>query len=106
MAQARIKKDDLVVVVAGRDKGARGRVLLVDTEAGRAVVEGVNRVKRHQSAQKYAEVGIIEREASIDVSNIMLVDPKSDEPTRIRSGKDKDGKKVRIAVKSGAVLDG
>ena len=102
----RIKKDDLVVVVAGKDKGARGRVLLVDPEKQTVLVEGVNRVKRHQSMQKFREAGIVEKEAPVDWSNVMLVDPQTDQPTRVRAGTDKDGNKVRIAKKSGAVLDG
>lgn len=102
---ARIKKDDLVVVTAGKDKGARGRVLKV--MPGEVIVEGVNQMKRHQSPRKYKESGIIEKEAPIDISNVMLVDPKTDEPTRIRFAADKKDpdKKVRVTVKSGAVLD-
>jgi large subunit ribosomal protein L24 len=99
----RLKKDDLVQVVTGRDQGKQGRILKV-LEEGRVLVEGVNVMKRHQSPRKYKEAGIIEREAPIDVSNVMLVDPQTNKPTRVRSG-EKDGKKVRIAVKSGAVLD-
>jgi large subunit ribosomal protein L24 len=102
---ARIKKDDLVVVIAGKDKGQQGRVLQVRPD-GRLLVEGVNMVKRHQSAQRYQEAGIIEREAPIQTSNVMLVDPKTEGPTRVKAGTDKDGNKVRIAVKSGTVLDG
>lgn len=102
---ARIKKDDLVVVTAGKDKGARGRVLKV--MPGEVIVEGVNQMKRHQSPRKYKESGIIEKEAPIDISNVMLVDPKTDGPTRIRFAADKKDpdKKVRVTVKSGAVLD-
>ncbi len=100
----RIKKGDKVVVTTGKDKGATGRVLLVDTERDRALVEGVNLVKRHQSAQKFGEAAIIEKEAPIHVSNLMMEDPKDGGPTRVRSGVDKDGKKVRIAAKSGVVI--
>jgi len=75
------------------------------TEDGRVVVEGVKVMKRHQSPRKYREAGIIEREAPIDASNVMLVDPETEKPTRVRMGEDKDGKKVRIAVGSGAVID-
>ncbi len=100
----RIKKDDNVVVIAGKDKGSRGRVLgLLDD--GRVLVEGVNIVKKHRSPQKYAEGGIIESEAPLHASNVMHVDPKTEEPTRVKAGEDKDGNKVRIAVKSGSVLD-
>jgi len=66
----------------------------------------VNMVKRHQSAQRYREAGIIEKEAPIQASNVMLVDPKTEAPTRVKAGTDKDGNKVRIAVKSGTVLEG
>lgn len=103
---SRIKKDDLVVVVAGADRGVRGRVLRVLPDANRVIVEGVRRVKRHQSPRMYREGGIVEREAPIDMSNVMLVDPKTEEPTRVRFGEDSEGKKVRIAVKSGTVVDG
>ncbi len=103
---SRIKKDDLVVVIAGKDKGTQGRVLKVIADKNRVLVEGVNRVKRHQSAQKYRETGIVEREAPIHVSNVMLLDPQSNKPTRVRAGKAEDGKKTRVAVKTGAVLDG
>lgn len=99
----RLKKDDLVQVVAGRDKGKQGRILKV-LEEGRVLVEGVNVMKRHQSPKKFKEAGIIEKEAPIDASNVMIVDPQTNTPTRVRSG-EKDGKKVRVAVKSGAVLD-
>lgn len=102
----RLKRDDMVVVIAGKDKGVRGRVLKVIPEFGRVIVEGVNVVKKHRSMRKHGETGIKETEASIDQSNVMLVDPGNDKPTRVRMGEDKDGKKVRIAVKSGSVLDG
>jgi len=101
---ARVRKDDQVVVIAGKDKGARGRVLKV--LESRVIVEGVNRVKRHQKpSQKHPQGGIIEKEVSIHVSNVMPLDSKADKPTRVKVGKDKDGRKVRLAVKSGAVLD-
>ena len=103
----RIKKDDRVVVISGAYKGTEGRVLKVNKETDRILVEGVNIMKRHQSNRKgYQETGIVEREAPIHVSNVMLVDPQDDGPTRIKMGVNKDGKKVRIAAKSGAVLDG
>ncbi|MCA9529874.1 MAG: 50S ribosomal protein L24 [Myxococcales bacterium] len=101
---ARLKRNDKVVVLRGRDRGATGDVLRV-LEGGRVIVSGVNLVKRHQSGQRFTESGIIEREAPIDASNVMLVDPKTDKPTRVRSGRDKDDKRVRIAAKSGSVLD-
>ncbi|MDH3624270.1 MAG: 50S ribosomal protein L24 [Myxococcales bacterium] len=103
---ARIKKGDLVQVIAGKDKGEKGRVLQV-VRADLLLVEGVNRVKRHQSPRKFREAGIVEKEMPIHASNVMLVDPKTDEPTRIRIEADKKDadKRVRVAVKSGSVLD-
>jgi len=104
MAQ-RIKKDDVVVVIAGKDRGAQGRVLKVLTDTNRVIVEGVNRVKKHQKPMAQAQGGIIEKEAAIHISNVMPLDTKADKPTRVRKGTDKDGKKVRIAAQSGTVLD-
>jgi large subunit ribosomal protein L24 len=100
---ARLRKDDQVVVIAGKDKGARGKVLKVLVERDRVIVEGVNRVKRHTKPTPKSQGGIIEKEMSIHVSNVMLLDSKTDKPTRVRS-EIKDGKKVRVSVKSGAVL--
>lgn len=103
---ARIKKGDLVQVIAGKDKGEKGRVLQV-VRADLLLVEGVNRVKRHQSPRKFREAGIVEKEMPIHASNVMLVDPKTDEPSRVRIEADKKdpNKRVRVAVKSGSVLD-
>jgi large subunit ribosomal protein L24 len=102
----RIKKDDQVVVIAGKDKGAKGRVLRVIRELDRVIVEGVNRVKRHtKPTPKNPSGGIIEKEAPIHISNVMLLDTKLDKPTRVRFGRDKDGKKIRISVKSGTTID-
>ena len=102
---ARLKKDDQVVVIAGKDKGARGRIVQVLREYDRVVVEGVNKIRRHtKPTPQNPAGGIIEREAPIHASNVMPLDTETDKPTRIRMG-DKDGKKVRIAVKSGTNLD-
>jgi len=101
----RIKKGDLVQVIAGKDKGARGKVLAVDVEKQRVIVEGVNIVKRHQKVRMVRgaqEGGILEREAPVHISNVMLVDPKTDRPTRIGSETTPDGVKQRIARRSGA----
>lgn len=100
---ARLKRDDLVVVTTGKDKGQQGRVIKVAGD--RVLVEGVNKIKRHQSALRFAEAGIIEREAPIHVSNVMLVDPETEKPTRVRMGTDGEGNKVRIAVRSGKPID-
>jgi large subunit ribosomal protein L24 len=103
MTNARIKRDDLVVVITGKDKGTTGRVQRFSHSGERVVVEGVNKIKRHQSPQKFKEGGIVEREAPIHISNVMLVDPETQKPTRV-SAKVEDGKKVRVA-KSGAKID-
>lgn len=97
-----ITKGDLVRVVSGDDRGKEGRVLRVDRKRYRVAVEGVKIVKRHKRAQREGEESaIIEFPALIDASNVMLVDPKTDEPTRIRRQRDKDGTLERISVKSG-----
>lgn len=102
----RIRREDTVVVISGRDKGKRGKVLKVVRETDRVIVEGVNVAKRHQRpTPTRPEGGIIEKEMPIDMSNVMIVDPQTDKPTRIRMGQNADGKKVRVAVRSGAVLD-
>ena len=102
----RIRKNDQVKVIAGKDKGTIGQVLVVDPARGKVIVEGVNKVKRHQRpTPQIPEGGIIEREMPIDISNVMLLDPKDGKPTRIKVGQDKDGNKVRIAVNSGSVLE-
>jgi large subunit ribosomal protein L24 len=107
MARARIKKNDVVVVVAGKDKGARGRVLEVMPQKDRVLVEGVNTVKRHTKPmpQKNIQGGVVEREAPLHLSNVMPIDPESDKPTRVGSKRLEDGKRVRVARRSGAVLD-
>ena len=102
---AKIKKGDKVQVLTGRDKGKRGEVLRVIPEDNRAIVQGVNMVKRHLKPQGMNQPGgIQEKEATIHLSNLALIDPKSDKPTRV-GFKDVDGKKVRVAKASGEVLD-
>ncbi len=102
----RVQKNDQVVVISGKDRGAKGRVLKVLPERARVIVEGVNRVKRHQKpTQKLPQGGIVEKEMPIHVSNVMLLDGKADKPTRVRSGRDKDGKKIRVSAKTGHVLE-
>jgi large subunit ribosomal protein L24 len=96
-----ITQGDTVQVIAGDDKGKRGKVLKVHPRTGRVTVEGVNIVKRHRRPTPQTPGGIIEFPAPIHHSNVMLVDPKSGEPTRIRRRKDADGTLERIAVKSG-----
>ena len=103
-----IKKGDVVIVVTGEDRGKTGKVKEVRRGPGRVrvLVEGVNMVKRHQKLRKQGgESGIIDVEAPIDASNVALYDGKTGKPTRVRMGLSKDGKKVRVAVKSGTVFD-
>ena len=102
---ARIRKGDRVVVTTGRDKGKTGEVTEVRTSQNRVVVQGVNMVKRHQRQTQTAPGGIIEREAAIHASNVMHVDPKSGEPTKIGFKTLDDGRKVRFAKRSGEQID-
>jgi len=103
---AKIRKGDRVQVLAGRDKGRQGEVIRVVPAEGRAFVQGVNLVKRHQKPQGMSRPGgIVEKEASIDLSNLALLDPKSGKPTRVGFKVLEDGKKVRVAKASGEVLD-
>ena len=106
MAIAHVRKGDTVVVVAGKERGKKGKVLRVIPEKGRVVVERLNLIKKHQKpTQKVRQGGIIEREGSIHLSNVMLVDPASDKPTRVGMKALSDGKKVRVARRSGEMLD-
>ena len=103
----RIRKNDTVIVRSGKDRGKRGRVLQVLPDKSRVVVEGVGLVKRHTrpNPQKNIKGGIVEREASIHASNVMLLDPDTNEPTRVGKKTLSDGSRVRIGRKSGAVVD-
>ena len=104
---AKIKKGDKVVVIAGRDKGRTGEVRSVSPSAGRAIVEGVNLVKRHtKPSAKNAEGGILTKEATIDLSNLAIADPKDGKPTRVGFKVLEDGRKVRFAKRSGDLIDG
>jgi large subunit ribosomal protein L24 len=101
----RITRGDTVRVMRGEDKGKEGKVLRVYPKTGRLVVEGVNIVKRHRKARRADEQsGIIDFPAPIHHSNVMLLDPKSGDPTRVRARIDEDGTKERISVKSGDAL--
>jgi large subunit ribosomal protein L24 len=100
-----IRKNDTVVVLAGKDKGKKGRILSVDSGKGRVIVEKVNMIKKHMKPNKaYAQGGIIDREASLDRSNVMIVCPKCDKPTRIAAGVFDDGK-GRVCKKCKEVID-
>ena len=106
MAIAHVRKGDTVVVVAGKERGKKGKVLRVIPEKGRVVVERINMIKKHQRpTQKIRQGGIIEREGAIHLSNVMLVDPSSGKPTRVGMKALSDGKKVRVARRSGEMLD-
>ena len=102
-----IRKNDQVIVRAGKDRGKKGRVLSVVPDKNRVIVEGVNLIKRHTrpNPQRNIKGGIVEREAAIHVSNVMLVDPDTNEPTRVGTKVLSDGTRVRIGRKSGAVVD-
>jgi large subunit ribosomal protein L24 len=104
---SKIKKNDQVVVIAGRDKGRRGRVLEVAPARGKVKVEGVGMIKRHQRANPQANRGggIIDKEAFIDISNVQLIDPQSGKPTRVRYQVEGDGSKIRVAATSGHSLE-
>jgi len=97
----RITKGDTVQVISGDDKGKRGKVLRVYPKTGRITIEGVNVITKHQRASQTVEAGIVRREAPIHHSKAMLIDPKTNEPTRVRRRKDDDGTMERISVKSG-----
>ncbi|MCP5468509.1 MAG: 50S ribosomal protein L24 [Deltaproteobacteria bacterium] len=100
-----IRKNDQVVVITGKNKGQHGRILKVIPEKSRVIVEKVNMVKKHtKPTQNNPRGGIVEREASIHISNVMLLDPKSNKPTRVGVRIEKDGKKVRYSKKSGEVI--
>lgn len=103
---AKIRKGDQVVVLAGRDKGKTGEVIQVLPAENRALVRGVNIVKRHQRQTAQEEGGIVRKEASIHMSNLALNDPKDNKPTRVGFKILDDGRKVRIAKRSGDLIDG
>ncbi len=105
--RVRIRKNDQVAVIAGRDKGKRGRVLDVSPITGKVKVEGAGVIKRHQKAnpQSNRGGGIIEKEAWIDISNVQIIDPQSGKPARVRYQVEGDGTKIRIASGSGHSLE-
>jgi large subunit ribosomal protein L24 len=103
---AKIKKGDRVIVTTGRDKGKRGEVRQVMPEDGRAVVAGVNLVRRHTRQTAQTEGGIISKESTIHLSNLAILDPKTGKPTRVGFKVLDDGRKVRVARGSGDLIDG
>ncbi len=107
----RIKSDDQVIVIGGKDRGKRGKVLRVEPKKNRVYVEGLNIVKRHQKPRQVAGAqraetvgGVIEREGPIHMSNVMLIDPRDSKPTRVGI-EIEDGKRYRVAKRSGTRLD-
>ena len=105
MPRVKIKKGDQVIVRTGKDKGKKGEVLRVLPKENRAVVQGVNMIKRHTRPTQTQAGGIVEREASIHISNLAMVDPKTGEPTRVGYKFLDDNRKVRVAKRSGEVID-
>ena len=104
MSAAKIRKGDKVVVLSGRDKGKHGEVMSVRPKEDRALVRGVNMVRRHQKQSATQEAGIIPKEAPVHLSNLALEDPKDGKPTRVGFKILADGKKVRFAKRSGEII--
>jgi large subunit ribosomal protein L24 len=105
---AKIRAADNVIVISGKDKGKTGKVLRVDPKQDRVYVEGLNMVKRHQRplpGRPNMPVGVIEKEGPIHVSNVAIIDPKDKKPTRVGITRNDEGKRVRVARRSGAELD-
>jgi len=103
--RVKIRKNDQVVLMAGRDKGKRGRVLAVAPLRGKVKVEGAGMIKRHQKPAGNRGGGIIDKEAWIDISNVQIVDPQSGKPSRVRYKIEADGTKFRVATSSGHSLE-
>ena len=102
---AKIKKGDNVIVLTGKDKGKQGEVLSIKVADKKAVVQGINMVKRHTKPTQFQAGGIVEKESAISLSNIAIVDPKEGKATRVGFKTLEDGKKVRVAKLSGEVID-
>ncbi len=103
---AKIKKGDRVVVIAGKDRGKRGVVRQVVTKTDRLIIEGINLIKKHQRSQnQYQQSEIVDREAPIHVSNVMLIDPNTDEPTRVGFRARADGTLTRVGKRSGKDIE-
>ncbi len=106
MGKAKIKKGDTVIVRTGRERGKTGKVIRVFRENGTVLVERINMVKRHQKPQGQQPGGILEKEAPLDISNVMLVCPATNTPTRVGRIRLESGRGVRVSRKSGEVVDG
>lgn len=103
---AKIKRGDRVIVLVGKDRGKRGTVRSILNKKGRVLVEGVNIIKRHQRARQQGQASqIIEREAPIHMSNVMLIDPNDDQPTRVTFRRREDGTFVRVGKRSGEDIE-
>ena len=102
----KIRKGDKVVVLSGKDKGRNGEVIKVSPKEDTALVRGINMVKRHQRQTQTQEAGIISKEAPIHLSNLAVADPKDGKPTRVGFRVEADGKKVRVAKRSGELING
>jgi large subunit ribosomal protein L24 len=111
MKSMRVRTDDQVVVISGKDAGKTGRVVRTDPQRRRVFVEGLNMVKRHERPRSSGDLknaqagGIVEKEGPIDVSNVMLLDPKGNKGTRVGVRRDDGGKRVRYAKRSGTAID-
>ncbi len=101
----KIKKGDKVIAIAGKDKGRTGEVLRVERKEERVLVQGLNMVKRHQRPTQVSPGGIMEKEASLHISNVALIDPKGSAPTRVGYKVIEGGRKVRVARRSGEMID-
>ena len=101
----KIKKGDKVIVITGKDKGKTGEVTKVLVQESKVIVSGINVAKRHTKPSQESAGGIISKEMPIQISNVAYVDPKTNKPTRLGIKIDKDGRKVRVAKKSGEVVD-
>ena len=107
----RIRTDDQVVIISGKDRGKTGKVLRTDPKKSRVYVEGLNIIKRHERPRSTGDMstaspgGIVEKEGPIHVSNVMVLDPKTDKGTRLGVRRNDDGKRVRVARRSGAEVD-
>ena len=104
----KLRRDDRVVVISGKDKGKTGKIIRVDRSKDRVYVEGINIVKRHQRpnpGRPNAQVGVIEREGPVHVSNVALVDPKDHKPTRLGTRRTEEGGRMRVTKRSGTEID-
>ena len=104
----KLRRDDEVIVISGKDKGKTGKIIRVDPSKNRVYVEGINIIKRHQRpnpGRPNAPVGVIEKEAPVHVSNVALLDPKDRKPTRVGTRRAEDGRRMRVTKRSGTEID-